>query len=483
VVAGLIVVVGMISLLLNYVFFSSPEFVTTWFEQANGASPLDIQATVFYLLPFRVFEFAIGAVLVFAPKRNIANSIAVTLFTLGLAMILYSANYFDNQMNFPSFAGLLPCIGAGLMLYSGPRHKLSWLVSNRPMVGVGLISYSLYLIHWPVIVFYKYWNYQTLTVIEKLFIIGISLILAYLMYKFIEQPFRKSRTAPKNRNFLIVFAVTTILLLGVSWNAVASNGWLWRFPPQVVSQLSHKKGHYSEYFWKNIRQFEGDFANNGKPKVVIIGDSMAADLINALVEGHAVDKLDLVSINIENHCRALFPLSEDQYKRLYSGGAKQCQVQMDNLMSRTELFSQADSVILASFWWQSNYLVHIENTAAYLKSIGVPKVWVQGVKNQQSDGIAFLAKHSFSPRLHKIRTPVNPQTTVMNNQLQRRAKDYAYFDLLNQFCNELGCQRVTSEGYLIIFDGAHMTPQGASLVGNKLQHEPWFQSMLNTRKN
>ncbi len=482
-VAGFNIFVGLISLLLNHGFFSSPELITTWLEQADGGSSLDIQATVFYLLPFRVFEFAIGAALVFAPKQNISNYIAAMLFAIGLIMVLYSANYFDSQMNFPSFAGLLPCLGAGLMLYSGPKHRLSWLVSNRPMVGIGLISYSLYLIHCPVIVFYKYWNYQTLTTIEKFFIIGISLILAYLMYKFIEQPFRKSRAAPKNRNFLVSCAVSTVLLLGVSWNAFASNGWLWRFSPQVISQLSHKKGHYSEYFWENIRMLEGDFANNGKPKVVIIGDSMAADLINALVEGGAVEKLDLVSINLENHCRALFPLSSEQYKRLYSGGATRCQDQMDYLMSRTELFSQADSVILASYWWEFNYLDHIETTAKHLKSIGVPKVWVQGMKNQQSDGISFLAKHSFSSRLHKIRTPVNPHTTSINNQLKFRAKDYTYFDLLNQFCNELGCQRVTPNGYLIIFDGTHMTQQGAAMVGEYLQHEPWFKGLLNTRDN
>ena len=93
---------------------------------------------------------------------------------------------------FPYFAALVPCLGTGILLHAGQAKYLGWLFRNPLSVGIGLVSYSLYLIHWPIYVFYKYYSFEELSLLEKWGICGVSILAAFLMYRFIEQPFRRS---------------------------------------------------------------------------------------------------------------------------------------------------------------------------------------------------------------------------------------------------------------------------------------------------
>ena len=108
-------------------------------------------AATFFLLPFRVVEFAIGALLVwlieFRTKQNWPHEIMVAL---GMVPIFYSIFSFGKETPFPGINALVPCVGAALIIYSGQAHFLGQLLSNKVMVFIGLISYSLYLCHWPI---------------------------------------------------------------------------------------------------------------------------------------------------------------------------------------------------------------------------------------------------------------------------------------------------------------------------------------------
>jgi len=150
-----IIIMGIVSLLLNVFVFSDTLTTSTWFSNQESETLFDVKSTAFYWLPFRVFEFSIGAILVWLGSIR-KQATAHLVFLIGLLMVFSSLIKIDSEMAFPTTTALLPCVGAALMIASGPNHRLSWLVSNKAMVGIGLISYSLYLIHWPLIVFYKY---------------------------------------------------------------------------------------------------------------------------------------------------------------------------------------------------------------------------------------------------------------------------------------------------------------------------------------
>jgi len=479
-----IVGMGLASLLLNILFFSNQALISAWFTTQDNQSALDVSSTAFYWLPFRVFEFSIGAILVWLGSINSNKRyVAEAFFALGLVMVLYSMFGFDNTTEFPSVAALLPCVGAGLMIYSGATHRLTSVVSNKLMVGIGLISYSLYLIHWPLIVYYKYWVGRAFAGLEIFGLIVAALMLAYLMYRFIEQPLRKPKLASEtkkspNRPFLLGALASTIAVVLVSASAVASQGWLWRYPADVTAQLSYKQGDYTEYFWANIRKYDTEFGDNGKPKVLVIGDSMAADLVNVLVAAGADQQLDLATLAIGENCKSMFGLSDQQYRFIYAGAHEICRKEHAKVLAKQSRLKAADTIVLATYWWDFNHLKFVPSTVAYLKTLTTAKIMVLGLKVQQNNGIWFLSKHAFSPQVHQLRTPPHPQALTINNVLKKKAVEYEYFDLLDLFCNASGCQRVTKEGYVIIFDDSHLSENGAKYLARKIGNKNWYSNFL-----
>ena len=225
----IIITLGIVSLLLNIYFFSNQQELTASLTELHGELFSDIQSTVFYLLPFRVFEFVIGAMLVWLhPYQKNSPLLNGLSFVTGMTMIGYSIFVFNAEIPFPSVNALLPCLGAALIIFSGPTHRLVFLLNNRTMVSVGLISYSLYLIHWPVIVFYKYWKYEAINRWDQWVILLSSFLIACLMYRFVEQPFRKAKGVANkrgNRLFVINAILLSIAVLGISHSVYSSEGW------------------------------------------------------------------------------------------------------------------------------------------------------------------------------------------------------------------------------------------------------------------
>ena len=484
-IVGFLLVMGAASLALNLYVFAEQAELAAWFGRSDNQASFNAQSTAFYWLPFRVFEFAIGAILVWMP--NIIQTrrawLAELSFAVGLAMVLSAVTLLTDQDEFPSTAALWPCVGAALMIWAGPQHRLVWLISNRLMVAIGLVSYSLYLVHWPLIVFYKYRNATDLHSSDYTIIVIASILLAVLFYKFVEQPFRKphSRKGRPHRRFLYGAAVAATLTIVVNAHAAWSGGWLQRYPADVVAQLSYKKGDYTEYFWRNLYAHEHGFADNGKPKVLVIGDSMAADFVNVLSEGKLSEQLDLATIAIGDNCKAAFPLNDKQYQVLYAGAAGICKQQHAKVTDNAALLAQADTIVLASFWWELYWLRYIQSTVEYINSVSDARLMVLGLKNQTSDGIWFLNKHSLSPGIDKIRTPMDPHAATINQKLRSRQNGYIYFDLLPHFCDGQGCQRVTEDGYVIVFDQAHLSEQGARFIGQQAGGASWYKLLSSPR--
>ena len=85
---------------------------------------------------------------------------------------------------------LLPCLGAALLIYAGTARYLGWVLRNPIAVLLGKISYSLYLVHWPIVVFYRYYRTHMLGSAEQIVLAAAAIVVAALMYRFVETPFR-----------------------------------------------------------------------------------------------------------------------------------------------------------------------------------------------------------------------------------------------------------------------------------------------------
>ena len=168
----------------------------------------------FYLSPYRAWELLLGALLALGvvprPKQQFIGEI---LAAVGLILIGFAVFVYNDSTPFPGLAALVPCIGAALIIQGrAARGPAGLFLTSSPLVFTGLISYSLYLWHWPIIVFTRYLNGHELTFIQNGLLVAISLMVAIFSWHFIERPFR-GHAGPVPRK--PVFAAATAVIVAV----------------------------------------------------------------------------------------------------------------------------------------------------------------------------------------------------------------------------------------------------------------------------
>jgi peptidoglycan/LPS O-acetylase OafA/YrhL len=148
--------------------------------------------SAYFLLPARGFELMMGALLAIAYERlpNLNKLVNHLLSILGLGLIIIPAFIISKQSVFPGFNALWPCLGTVLLIITGKdNHKkglVNTIISHRSFVFFGLISYSLYLWHWPIFVFIQYLGLELVGLV-RVFAMLIAFIMGYLSWRFIEQ--------------------------------------------------------------------------------------------------------------------------------------------------------------------------------------------------------------------------------------------------------------------------------------------------------
>lgn len=195
----------------------------------------------FFLPATRAWELMLGGILALdrLPKiKNAAlsNSMAFT----GLAAVLAPVFLYSETTLFPGINALAPCLGAGMLIHSGIKRQtaIHKLLSLKPIVFIGLISYSLYLWHWPLFSLYRYYNVAPLSAAEILIVIFASAAISILSWHFIEKPFRGSTPAfSRRRIFVFAFlAVATACITGAV--LYIANGFPQRVAPTVQATIS-----------------------------------------------------------------------------------------------------------------------------------------------------------------------------------------------------------------------------------------------------
>lgn len=218
---------GLFSLGLN-LFFSDGDIpslarlspsAANWFE--------DGESTIYYLAPFRVFEFALGAGVVWLADLRPKNRLLLEALVLGgLGMVAFPLFTYTTQTLFPTYNALLPCIGTALVIYAGPTPLIGRALGHRWAVKIGLLSYSLYLIHWPVLVFWRY-QQPEFDNLDRGLVCLFSLAAAAGMTRFVERPFRTNATGPPRMSQrAVVLGAAVFALSGVVAGGLVGAGQL-----------------------------------------------------------------------------------------------------------------------------------------------------------------------------------------------------------------------------------------------------------------
>ncbi|UWQ35128.1 acyltransferase (plasmid) [Leisingera sp. M527] len=197
----------------------------------------------YYLLPWRAWELGAGALTALLIAGLRLGRLAREAMGLGgLAMIAYAVVRFDEATVFPGAAAMLPVAGAAMIIAAGGQAGTvcDRILSLRPVVWIGLISYSLYLWHWPVIVFYQQITLDRPDTAGCILVAALSTVLAWASWKYVETPFRRPPAqraaghAPSSARVLATALGGIAAAAAVSAAVLAGNGFPSRLPPEAV---------------------------------------------------------------------------------------------------------------------------------------------------------------------------------------------------------------------------------------------------------
>lgn len=245
----------------------------------------------FFLLPTRLWELLVGALLALGTAHTVSQASATNplkanvLGVAGLALILVPAHFFGETTPFPGVAAIAPTLGAALVIYAAwPGTFAHWLLSQRIFVGIGLISYSLYLWHQPLFAFGRmYWDEATFDRLRTAFLLA-AVGIGWLSWKFIEKPFRDRSKLSRAAIFATSLA-GAVALLGVA--GVAGSREPRIVYPETLTASFARSPRSKECFDIPLAHREPARWNcrvgksNAQPSFMVFGDSHAVSLLPA----------------------------------------------------------------------------------------------------------------------------------------------------------------------------------------------------------
>jgi peptidoglycan/LPS O-acetylase OafA/YrhL len=445
---------------------------------------------VYYMLPARAGELLAGAIVAWYVSRQNKASIGElanqALATIGLFAIIGSLYLLSDEAVFPGFLAVPATFGAAALIYSGWAGPtwVSGMLAVRPMVWVGLVSYSAYLWHWPILAFLRYGQVEITSTVAIVFLPS-TLTLAWLSYRYIETPFRKS-----NRPVLGVFLrqyVAPAMLLGiVAVVSLKTDGWFFhRFSPEYVAELEGTRNSLTpayelDYVCQSQLATWDDLQNPNcirgantelKPRVLLWGDSNAAHYIGMLsVFGEAAG---FAFRNIQVGSCA--PLNSDPSSFVSARRLSDCRASNDLIWPFVRNF---DAVIISADWtgYQKDYFDYFEETVGALVSSGVRVILIgKAPVISRYDRLCAEKALKFPSMQCDFSPEPLPENVIATNKRIREFADsnplVDYFDANDYLCSDGLCPLKDQSDTVMYYDSSHLTADASIRLGRKVLAE------------
>jgi peptidoglycan/LPS O-acetylase OafA/YrhL len=423
--------------------------------------------SAFYLGPWRIWELslgvlaALGAIPLFRHQslREIAS-------VLGLALVAWSATALTRADPFPGINALYPCIGTLLVIQAGNggRSVMNSLLASRVFVFIGLISYSLYLWHWPLIVFAKRLLFRPLTGREIIVVVALSLLLAVLSWKFVEKPFRlRHGQRPQPVKAVLCAAIAIGLAAAFFVAARQSQGWPGRFDQRQATHVRGREDYRVGSCFLNMDQTYPDWARSGPclvdnhaaQTVLIWGDSFGAHYIPGIDQSPRTKRYNFVLYTAYS-CPPVLAANVPWAPRCHDVNAD-----IGKVLDR---YPPSAVVVVARwerYWNASVKPADVQATLAVLKARGLPVVLVgQGPSFTFSDPVDFV-------RLTGQQTAESKDHSEMNAQLRALRGYDVFFDPNQSMCPNGSCA-LTDHGAYLYWDDGHYSSHGSVLAADGL---------------
>ncbi len=416
----------------------------------------------FYLLPPRGWELGIGALLALLPGAIRTKLQTNWLPIIGLVMIILALATLSPDSSFPGFNALLPVMGTMLIIAGGNTGPVAAMLRVAPMRWTGRISFSLYLWHWPLIVFYRMQTGVSLSPTEQAMLAVGSFALGSISFVMVEQTFlrRYKNTRPRAVISIGLMACAALLVSGL---ILASRADQWRhYPPDVRKVLAYQSYLNSPQWLEQTRSghCHGDDADfnaclksvPGKPSVVLIGDSHGGMLAKTLAD--KVMPLPLLQAT-SGGCRPL----------VIDAPSPGCGPMFSSIDQRLSVPQNIGHVVLAIRWEQRDFPA-LRAILAKLKARQLP-VTVIGPFPRYSQSVPRLLANALlaDDREILLRAFLN-DTAIIDQEIEKLvlAGGGHYFSPYRRLCGASGCSTRLDDGSPVQFDASHVTRAGADYV-------------------
>ncbi len=445
--------------------------------------------TLAFFMPWtRACELLLGSLVAtgaFPPLRSYRARNATA--TCGLLVIVINFLLMNGAVPFPGFAALLPCGGAALIIWSGqpvgsPVHPdpmrpipmrptlVARCLSTRPVVFLGLISYSLYLWHWPVIVFQNVglWGEELPHRMVKLILLAISFTLAILSWRWIERPFRDGNLRLSPRSAFMFAGVSAGVLVLCATAALLFHGFPGRFPAAAVAV-----GDYVDEKANNrmgscmvirARDFQPDPClkeDATRPNWLLIGDSHAAAQWAGLQQAFPAVHFLQVS---RASCRP-DPVRTDG----------DCGVLMQMIFHHYLLTHHVDRMVAVGRWVGAD-LPALDRLAAWTHAHNLPLTIIGPTQDYDAALPRLLAYGLLRHQADLADRHREPDTAPLDTTLAGLAQTrwhVPYISLVRMFCPAGHCAAyVDGQGTApLLLDGDHFTNEGSLLAARRIAAE------------
>lgn len=464
----------------NPIFTISTLFLISFFY-ADHSSTLDSERS-FFQFSSRAWELLAGCLgLLAKPKFKSLDFNYIEFLSLcGLGLILYVFFGLDNTLLHPGKVTLLSILGTILLILFGTKDTLvGKLLTSNIMIFIGLISYSLYLWHQPIISLAKT-QLEQLNVFYWLSLFSLIFLLSILTWQFVEKPFR-SQSFISTSKFIPISFASSLMLCIIGLVGYHNYGYMnQRFSKEKIQLLKDlDNGRYKDFLFNNLYGNEIltiKFTDQNKPKMLIVGDSFAADLMNMITVNHYLKNFEVRTLYIPARCQ--FYLGDDNYLNFIDKkDTDLCKYSQQKLAILKNNINEFDQVIFA-FQWKKWVADHLNKSISALHLKNNKKLIFLGSKGF-SVNKRMIIKSNFrnistltSARLNSVKE--------INKIIALQTINHYFIDQDEIFCGVNNqCRLFTNDARPITVDGGHLTPEGAFFLGKQLFSHPILLNLEN----
>jgi peptidoglycan/LPS O-acetylase OafA/YrhL len=420
----------------------------------------------YFLIFARLWEFLLGSIIAFVLNiKRLDNYFKKLNFfhNFGLLVILISLFIVQTPINYPNLSTFIPVLGSAIIILSSNNQNSHFLLNNSFLIHIGKISYSLYLWHFPILIFFFYSFDFNLSFLNKIYALLITYLISLISYKFVELPFYKKKFLQKKSFFLLItLGFVFILILGVLISS------------QILKSKLHLnylkiKNNFPNYNFFQIPKrvvLDNQFTNSGKIKILVCGDSHGFDLVYALQSNSEIKKKYEIELSSFGSCLNETSLKINKSDYVLSS------IQIEG--SRYNKFEDIEKLYkIVKTKYNKKFIIVSATPEFQTDTDLLLNYLVQNniSKDDLISNIPSINRYFYNNLKFNI-TSINKKLFIISKNL-----NVIFLNKFDYICNEevKFCYGIDQEGKKLFFDYSHYTNDGAIFFGKKIYETDWLK--------